>query len=231
MKSKAPALSAPKIGKGLIKDAGVLLNVRPGRSLKALRPLVLGPSARLRSGTILYAHSSIGARLATGHHVVIREENVLGDDVAIWNNTTIDYACRLGDRVKVHCNCYVAQFSVLEDDVFLAPGVTIANDLFPRAPHAEEALVGAIIRRGAIIGVNSTILPGVEIGAGALIGSGSVVTRDIPAGSIAWGNPAKVYKRRDQARWPKQLRLRTDEALAFYKAHLAGELAYGRDER
>ena len=63
--------------------------------------------------------------------MIIREDCLIGDDVAIWSNTVVDYGCRIGDRVKIHSNCYVAQFTELEDDVFLAPGVTIANDLFP----------------------------------------------------------------------------------------------------
>src|SRR5947207_6939364 len=91
--------------------------------------LVLGEGARIRSGTIVYAGSRIGRRLETGHHVVIREENRLGDDVSVWSNTVIDYGCVIGDRTKIHANCYVAQFTEMEDDVFLAPGVIIANDL------------------------------------------------------------------------------------------------------
>lgn len=94
-------------------------------------PLALGPGARLRSGTVLYDGTTIGRCLQTGHGVVIREACTIGDDVSVWSNSVIDYGCRIGNRVKIHCNCYVAQHTELEDDVFLAPGVTIANDLYP----------------------------------------------------------------------------------------------------
>ncbi len=153
-------------------------------------PLVLGAGARLRSGTVLYDGTTIGRRLQTGHGVVIREGCQIGDDVSIWSNTVVDYGCRIGDRVKIHCNCYVAQYTELENDVFLAPGVTIANDLYPGDERSARLMAGPRIGAAAQIGVNVTILPFVRIGAGALIGAGSVVTRDIPAGVVAFGNPA-----------------------------------------
>lgn len=176
-------------------DAGVLLGYLSDRGDFA--DLVLGPGARLRSGTVLYAGSVIGARLNTGHGVVVREQNVLGDDVSIWTNSVVDFGCRIGDRVKIHTNCYVAQYTVIDDDAFLAPGVTIANDLYPKVPGSNTFMTGPHIGAGARVGVNVTLLPFVRIGAGALIGSGSVVTRDIPAGMVAYGTPARVHGRVD----------------------------------
>jgi acetyltransferase-like isoleucine patch superfamily enzyme len=153
-------------------------------------PLVLGPGAALRSGTVLYDGTTIGRGLQTGHGVVVREGCLIGDDVSIWSNSVVDYGCRIGDRVKIHCNCYVAQFTELENDVFLAPGVTIANDLYPGDQRSAELMAGPRVGAGAQIGVNVTILPFVRIGAGALIGAGSVVTRDIPPAVVAFGSPA-----------------------------------------
>jgi len=157
-------------------------------------PLVLGAGSRLRTGTVLYDGSTIGRRLQTGHGVVIREGCEVGDDVSVWTNSVIDYGCRIGNRVKIHCNCYIAQYSQLDDEVFLAPGVTIANDLYPGDPRSAELMAGPRICAGARIGVNTTILPFVRIGAGALIGAGSVVTRDIPPGVVAFGNPAVPHR-------------------------------------
>jgi acetyltransferase-like isoleucine patch superfamily enzyme len=172
----------------LAADPGVLVGYPVSRA--SADQLVLGAGARLRSGTVLYDGSTIGLRLQTGHGVVIREGCQVGDDVSVWTNSVIDYDCRIGDRVKIHCNCYVAQFSELEDDVFLAPGVTIANDLYPGNSRSADLMAGPKIGAGAQIGVNVTILPFVRIGAGTLIGAGSVVTRDLPAGVVAFGNPA-----------------------------------------
>jgi acetyltransferase-like isoleucine patch superfamily enzyme len=169
-------------------DHDVLVGYPVSRA--GLGPLVLGADARLRSGTVLYDGTTIGRGLQTGHGVVIREDCLIGDDVSIWSNSVVDYGCRLGDRVKIHCNCYVAQYTELEDDVFLAPGVTIANDLYPGDERSARLMAGPKIGAGAQIGVNVTILPFIRIGAGALIGAGSVVTRDIPASVVAFGNPA-----------------------------------------
>jgi acetyltransferase-like isoleucine patch superfamily enzyme len=174
-------------------DRGVLVGYPP-TSRSAMGPPILGAGARLRSGTVLYDGSSIGRGLQTGHGVVIREGCMLGDDVSIWSNSVIDYGCRIGNRVKIHCNCYVAQYTELEDDVFLAPGVTIANDLYPGDRRSAELMAGPRICAGAQIGVNATILPFVRIGAGALIGAGSVVTRDIPPAVVAFGNPAVPHR-------------------------------------
>ena len=184
-----PATS--RVGEGPRSDEGVLLGVLSDRGrFGALR---LGAAARLRSGTTLYEGARIGDRFQTGHHVVVREQTVIGDDVSVWSNSVIDYGCVVGDDVKIHCNCYVAQFTEIGDGAFLAPGVTIANDLYPGSAASEEVMSGPYIGPGAHIGVNVTILPFVRIGAGALVGAGATVTRDLPDGAVAYGNPAVVH--------------------------------------
>lgn len=172
-------------------DEGVLVGYPTGRDIRDRR-LVIGPGARLRSGTVLYEGSVIGAEFQTGHNVVVREENRIGDHVAIWSNSVVDYGCVIGNRVKIHTGVYVAQFTVIEDDAFLAPGVVITNDIHPGCPESKRCMRGPTIGRGAQIGGNVTLLPYVHIGEFALIGAGSVVTKDIPARAVAYGNPARV---------------------------------------
>lgn len=177
-------------GEGLRADPGVAIGYPPARTQP--RELVLGPDARIRSGSVLYLGSCIGARFQTGHNVVIREDCSIGDDVSVWSNSVVDYGCLVGNRVKIHSNCYLAQFTEIEDGAFLAPGVTIANDLYPGQAASAAVMSGPRIGAGAQIGVNATILPFVRIGAGCLIGAGAVVVRDVPEGSVAFGNPAAV---------------------------------------
>ncbi|MCD6379361.1 N-acetyltransferase [bacterium] len=181
-----------QIGKGILSDINVIigyLSLRSGVSDK----LIIGDGARVRSGTVIYAGSSIGKGLETGHNVVIREQNEIGNNFSIWNNSVIDYGCTIGNGVKIHCNIYVAQFTVVEDGVFMAPGVTISNDIHPGCPESNECMRGPILKKGCRLGVNVTVVPYVTIGEETLIGAGSVVTKDIPAGVLAYGNPARVH--------------------------------------
>jgi acetyltransferase-like isoleucine patch superfamily enzyme len=106
----------------------------------------------------------------------------------------IDYGCRIGDNVKVHCNCYVAQLTRIENGVFLAPGVSIANDKYMEIPRFSEKLKGATLRSHCRVGMNAVVLPGVTVGEGSVIGAGSIVTKDIPDMSIAFGNPARISR-------------------------------------
>lgn len=190
--SDVPFLGEVGGGRDLEADPSVLLAYRSGRCPDHL--LELGPDARIRSGSVIYAGTTIGRGFATGHNVVIREECTIGDDVAVWSNSIVDYGCVIGDRVKIHSNCYVAQFTIIEDDAFLAPGVSIANDLYPGDEESAEHMAGPVIEAGAQIGVGVTLLPYVRIGAGAIVGSGSVVSRDIDPGVVAFGNPARPHR-------------------------------------
>lgn len=179
------------LGSRSVLDDGITLAyLSPRKGIDST--LRIGSDAVVRSGSVIYAGTTIGDHLETGHNVVIREENTIGDHFSIWNNSVIDYGCTIGNNVKIHCNIYIAQFTVLEDDVFLAPGVTIANDIHPGCSDSRECMKGPIIKRGAQIGVNVTILPFITIGERALVGSGAVVSKDVPPETVVFGNPARV---------------------------------------
>jgi len=178
------------IGKKSKIDKTAIVGYKSARKIRN-QQLVFGKEAKIRSGSVIYEGSVIGDYLETGHNVVIREENTIGNHLSIWSNSVIDYGCKIGNNVKIHNNVYVAQFTIIEDDVFLAPGVMIAND---RYPLRRECLEGPTIKKGAKIGVNVTILPGIIIGEYALVGAGAVVTDDVPAGAVVYGNPARAKK-------------------------------------
>ena len=186
-----PDIAEVILGRGADVDDGVKLGYRTGRKIED-HTLRIGDDACIRFGTVIYGGTTIGNGLATGHGVTIREENRIGDNFNIWNCSTVDYGCTIGNDVKIHCNCYVAQFTVVEDNAFMAPGVTIANDIHPGCDFSAECMRGPHIEEGVEIGVNVPILPFIRIGAHSVIGSGAVITKDVPPGSVVVGNPGRV---------------------------------------
>jgi acetyltransferase-like isoleucine patch superfamily enzyme len=126
----------------------------------------------------------------------------IGDDVKIGTFVEIQKGARVGNRCKVSSHSFICEGVTLEDEVFIGHGVMFINDRFPRATtaggqvqtEADWNCVPTIVKQGASIGSNATILCGVEIGEGATVGAGSVVTRDVPAGAVVAGNPARVLR-------------------------------------
>ncbi|MBI3913797.1 MAG: N-acetyltransferase [Chloroflexi bacterium] len=155
----------------------------------------IGARAVIRSHTVIYAGNVIGDDFQTGHGALVREENKIGNNVSIGSHSIVEHHVVIGNNARLHSNVFVPEFSVLEDDCWLGPNVVVTNARYPQSPGAKENLHGAIIRRGAKIGANATLLPGVTIGENALVGAGAVVVRDVPAGAVVVGNPARVVKR------------------------------------
>jgi acetyltransferase-like isoleucine patch superfamily enzyme len=166
---------------------------KPPRNTKAGElPLILGAGCVIRSHTVIYAGNTIGERLQTGHHVVIRESNTIGDHVSIGTHSIVEHHVTIGNHVRLHSRVFVPEYSTLEDGCWLGPGVMVTNARYPISRGAKDRLEGAYIEQGAMIGANATLLPGVRIGAKALVGAGSVVTKDVPPGAVVVGNPARV---------------------------------------
>ena len=127
----------------------------------------------------------------------------IGDETKIGTFVEIQRGVKIGRRVKVSSHTFICEGVEVEDHVFIGHGVTFINDRYPRAVSSAGELqtdrdwkvVPTIVRRGASIGSGSTILCGIEIGQDAIVGAGSVVTRDVPAGTIVVGNPARVLRK------------------------------------
>jgi acetyltransferase-like isoleucine patch superfamily enzyme len=154
----------------------------------------IGADALIRSHSVIYAGNRIGTQFQTGHGAMIREFNEIGDNVSVGTGSIVEHHVKIGNHVRLHSHVFVPEFSVLEDGCWLGPNVVVTNDRYP--PLGLE-LIGAHIEADARIGANVTLLPGVRVGRGALVGSGSLVTKDVPAGMVVVGNPARVIKRVD----------------------------------
>ena len=189
------AIVSPNVdlGAGCVVGEYVVLGRAPRGKRDGELPLVIGPGAVIRPFTTIYAGSTIGARLQTGQGASIREDNVLGDDVSVGTHASLEFGNRIGSRVRVHTGCFL-ELTTIEDDVFLGPHVVFTDDPHPQCPAYLDCVRGGVVRKGARIGANSTILPGVEIGADALVGAGSVVRKPVPARSVWAGNPAVEIK-------------------------------------
>jgi len=154
-------------------------------------PLVIGDDAVVRSHTVLYGGVKIGARFQSGHWVLVREDTVIGDDCSIGSGSVVEFSVRIDDRVRLHSQCFVPEHSILEAGCWLGPRVVITNAKFPASPRTKASLAPVLIRKGAKVGANATLLPGITLGVGCLVGAGSVVTRDVPDDTIVLGNPAR----------------------------------------
>ena len=119
---------------------------------------------------------------------------VVGRDCNICDHVFIENDVVVGDRVTVKSGVQLWDGVTLEDDVFVGPNATFTNDPFPRSRQRPESFSRTVVRAGASIGANATLLPGIEIGRGAMVGAGAVVTHDVPPGVVVTGNPARIRK-------------------------------------
>ncbi len=119
----------------------------------------------------------------------------IGVDCNICSHVFIENDVIIGDRVTIKCGVQLWDGLTIEDDAFVGPNVTFTNDRFPPSDNFSLKIERTRISRGASLGANATILPGVVVGAGAMIGAGSVVTKDIPAGELWLGNPARFIRK------------------------------------
>ena len=153
--------------------------------------LVIGDEAIIRPFTTIYAGTTIGNQFQTGQGTSIREDNEIGDDVSVGTHAVLEFRNRIGNHVRIHTGCFLEDVKV-GDHVFIGPRVVFTDDPHPMGcPHYLECAGGATVESYAKIGANSTILPAVRIGEHALIGAGSVVTKDVPERAVVVGNPAR----------------------------------------
>lgn len=151
---------------------------------------LIGDNCLIRSGSTIYPGNSIGNNFKTGNKVNIRENNIIGDNVSIGTLSIIEHSTKIGSNVRIHSGAFIPEYTTIEDGAWIGPRVVITNSKYPARKDSKDNLSGVLIARDAVIGANVTILPGLRIGRNALIGAGSVVTRDIPDNMVYAGNPA-----------------------------------------
>ena len=187
-----------EIGAGTEVQPRALLGRRPRAAGVIARDpvfeerLLIGAGCAIGVNAVVYYGVEIGENSLIGDHASIREGARIGSGCVIGRASVIDREVRIGDRTVIMFTAVVASKSVVGSDVFLAPGVATTNDNALGAHGwVEEQTAGATIEDEARIGANATLLPGVTIGRGAVVGAGSVVTRDVAPATTVLGSPAR----------------------------------------
>jgi UDP-2-acetamido-3-amino-2,3-dideoxy-glucuronate N-acetyltransferase len=187
------------LGEGCLVEDGAVLGkrprLRPGSSAEgSLGPLDVGDGATICCGAIVYAGARLGAGVIIGDQSQVRERAVVGERTVLGRGSTIDFDARVGARVSIQTLVYLTGAAVVEDDVFIGPGVTTTNDdTMDRHPRGEP-LRGPVLCRACRIGGGVTLTPGVVIGEEAFVAAGAVVTRDVEARTVVMGVPARVIR-------------------------------------
>lgn len=151
------------------------------------RPLVIGEGALIRSHSVFYEGSRFGPGLVTGHRVTVREKTEAGSAFQIGTLSDIQGHCTIGDHVRTHSNVHIGQHSEVGNFVWIFPYVVLTND--PHPP--SEVMKGVTVGDFAVIATMVTVLPGIVIGEGAVIGASSLVSKDVAAHRIVAGVPAR----------------------------------------
>ena len=166
-------------------------NITIGLKYKSLsKTPIIGKNANIRSNSIIYNDVEIGNNFKTGHGVTIREKTKIGDDVLVGTNSIIEGHCLIGSNVSIQSNVYIPTNTIIEDFVFIGPCACFTNDKYPI--RIDFDLKGPVIKKGASIGANSTFLSNIEIGEGAMVAAGAIVTMNVPDYFLAIGAPARI---------------------------------------
>ena len=167
-------------------------------------PLCIGDDANIRSHSVFYESSILGAGLVTGHHVAVREMTRAGVGLQIGSASDIQGHCEIGDHVRTHRSVHIGQCSVIGNFVWMFPDVLLTND--PNPP--SDVLSGPRVGDFSVLAAKSTLLPGVTLGTRVFIAAHSLVGVDVPDGAMAAGNPAKVLGPARMVRMKNDIRIR-----------------------
>jgi len=161
-----------------------------------------GENVRVGFGTVIEKGCKIGDNTIIAHNCVLRPGTVIGDNCTVGHGCVFEGNTTVGDRVCVHAQCHITMDIVIEDDVFLGPGVIFANTKnIVHGRNIPLVYEGPKIRRAARVGAGVNITPGVEIGENAYIGMGSLVTKSVPAKELWMGSPAKYFRDVPENEW------------------------------
>ena len=171
------------------------LSPRSTAKREPLKPTEIGDGTIISTGAVVFAGTTLGARVIVGDQACVRERVEVGDDVVIGRGVLVENDTTIGALTKIQADAYITAYSTLEDNVFVAPCVVTTNDNFMgRTERRHDLIKGPTIRRGARVGGGAILCPGIEVGEEAFVGAGAVVTKDVDARMLVVGNPTRVLR-------------------------------------
>ncbi len=185
----------------VLVEANAVVGKRPTLGRRSTAPrdevpaLVVGDGVSILACAVVFAGTRLGSGVVVGDQACVRERCELGDEVVVGRGSLVENDTVVGARTRIQANAYVTAYSTLEEDVFIAPGVTTTNDNFMGRTKRRHGLMrGPTIRRGARIGGGAVLLPGIEVGEEAFVGAGAVVLGDVAPRAVVVGNPARQIR-------------------------------------
>jgi acetyltransferase-like isoleucine patch superfamily enzyme len=188
------------LGEDCIVQDGAVLGKPPKLARTSSAPkepppqLEIGAGSVVCCGAVVLAGARIAADVIIGDQAFVRERSTVGEGTVVGRGTAVDNDVAIGRRVRVQTSCYLTAWSVVEDDVFVGPGVNTTNDDTMSRHSPAYELRGAILRRACRIGGSVVICPGVEVGEEAFVAAGALLTRDVPERAVVMGVPARVVR-------------------------------------
>ena len=164
--------------------------------------LTIGNNAHIRSHSVIYHGSQIGISFQTGLGISVREYCKIGNNVSLGTHSVLEHHVTIGDNVRLHSNVFVPELTIIEKNAWIGPNVVFTNAHVPLCKNAPDCFQGVIVKQGAKIGANATLLPGIVIGKNALVGAGSVVTHNVPPSTVVAGNPSHAINKVANLRCP-----------------------------
>ena len=189
------------IGNNVRIDDHTVIGKQPMRAKRSifkaetLPPAQIGDDCLIGAHAVIYAGCTIAQNILIADTAAIRENVTIAEYTIVGRGVTVENFCNVGKKCKLETGCYITAYSEIEDYCFIAPKVTTTNDNFlGRTEERFKHFKGVTVRKGGRIGGGAVILPGIEIGEDAVIGAGSVVTRNVPPRKVYVGTPAKYFR-------------------------------------
>ncbi|MBN2089068.1 N-acetyltransferase [candidate division KSB1 bacterium] len=191
-----------KIGQNVRIDDNTVIGKQPMRAKrsifqesKKMQPTEICDNCMIGAVVVIYAGAKINNNILIADLASIRENVSIGEYTIVGRGVTIENYCNVGKKCKLETNVYITAYSEVGDYCFIAPGVVTTNDNFMgRSEERFKHFKGVTVKNGGRIGGRAVILPGIEIGEDAVVGAGSVVTRNVPAKTVVVGVPAKFFR-------------------------------------